>query len=293
MISAILPSMTATGVSPFDLAAFRTRVDAELRREVAETRDQLARRDPEAAFLADELGRLIDAGGSRLRPICCGAGFLAGGGQLGDAIVEAAAALEFLHLLALVHDDVMDEAKERRGVPSSHRHLAELAVARGARDEGDHTGTSLAIVVGDLAEVCADRLFGLAGFPPDRLSRALERYHELRLDMAAGQALDVLGVGDPLRVAALKGGSYSIAGPLLLGAALAGAPREVDEALVRFGEPLGTAFQLRDDLRDGDAGAGVDASTVASLVASAREALEDAPFDPGTLRAIADQVEGT
>lgn len=293
MISAILPSMTVTGVSPFDLEAFRAQVDAELRREVAETRTRLARRDPEAAFLADELGRLIDAGGSRLRPICCGAGFLAGRGQLGQAIVEAAAALEFLHLLALVHDDVIDGAKERRGVSSSHRHLAELAAARETRGEADHAGTSLAIVVGDLAEVSADRLFGRAGFPPDRLSRALERYHELRLDMAAGQALDVLGVGDPLRVAALKGGSYSIAGPLLVGAALAGGPREVDEALVRFGEPLGTAFQLRDDLRDGDAAAGVDSSTVASLVAAAREALGDAPFDTAILRAIVARVEGT
>jgi geranylgeranyl pyrophosphate synthase len=109
--------------------------------------------------------------------------------------------------------------------------------------------------------------------------------------MAAGQALDVLGVGDALTVAALKGGSYTIAGPLLVGAELAGGPLHVEDVLRAFGEPLGTAFQLRDDLRDGDAAAGIDASTVASLIAEARAALDGAPFDAAGLLAIADAVE--
>jgi geranylgeranyl diphosphate synthase type I len=300
MISAILPTMT--GVPAFDRATagsetFRAGVEAELRRSIAATRERLEHRDPRTAFLADELARLIDAGGSLLRPVCCHLGFRAAGGRDGTPIARAGAALEFLHLMALIHDDVMDEAKERRGVPATHRHLAEVASnARATHDaerpaDEEHTGRSLAILVGDLAEVCADVLFAESGIPPEHLARALERYHAVRLDMAAGQALDVLGVGDAPTVAALKGGSYTIAGPLLIGAALAGGRPEVEDMLRAFGEPLGTAFQLRDDLRDGDAAAGVDASTVGSLVAEARAALDGAPFDVAGLLAIADAVE--
>ena len=302
MISAILPSMTgarASDGSTSELETFRGRVEAELTRSVEATRDRLERRDPRAVFLADELGRLIGAGGSRIRPVCCYLGFRAAGGGETAPIARAAAALEFLHLMALIHDDVMDEAKERRGVPATHRHLAELADPlhdrrmpdAGSLRDAEHAGRSLAILVGDLAGVCADLLFAESGVEPGRLARALDRYHAVRLDMAAGQALDVLGAGDALSVARLKGGSYSIAGPLLVGADLAGASRDVEAALRAFGEPLGTAFQLRDDLRDGDAAPGVDAPIVASLIAEARTALEDAPFDAAALLAVADAVE--
>jgi geranylgeranyl diphosphate synthase type I len=297
MISAILPTMT--GAATFDgsrpeIEAFRGRVEAELVRSVAATRERLERRDARAAFLADELGRLIGAGGSRIRPVCCWLGFRAAGGDEAVPIERAAAALEFLHLMALIHDDVMDEAKERRGVPASHRHLAELAGRLdddGRLQDAEHTGRSLAILVGDLAGVCADLLFARSGVDDERLARALDRYHAVRLDMAAGQALDVLGAGDALSVARLKGGSYSIAGPLLIGADLAGASPAVEAALRAFGEPLGTAFQLRDDLRDGDAAPGVDAATVASLIAEARATLEGAPFDGAALLAVADALE--
>jgi geranylgeranyl pyrophosphate synthase len=145
--------------------------------------------------------------------------------------------------------------------------------------------------VGDLAGVCADLSFAEAGFAPARLARALDRYHFTRLDMAAGQALDVLGRGDPCRVATLKGGSYSIAGPLVVGAALGGASPAAERVLDAVGAPLGTAFQLRDDLRDGDAAAGVDRSTVVALVDRARRALAGAPFDARPLAALVDSVE--
>jgi geranylgeranyl diphosphate synthase type I len=300
MISAILPTMTG-GVPPgvvrsdgprsdaaSDVDAFRARVDVVLATAVDRTRDDLAHRDARASFLADELGRLIAAGGSKLRPTCCYLGFRAGGGNDGEAIARAAAALEFLHLLALIHDDVMDRADTRRGVEASHRRLAALGAAS---TDPDHVGRSLAILVGDLAGVCADVLFAESGFPPDRLARALDRYHAVRLDMAAGQALDVVGVRDAFRVAALKGGSYSVAGPLLVGAALADASPDVVHTLAAFGTPLGTAFQLLDDLRDGDASPDIDDSTVAGLVAEARAALVVAPFATDALHALADAME--
>jgi geranylgeranyl diphosphate synthase, type I len=102
--------------------------------------------------------------------------------------------------------------------------------------------------------------------------------------MAVGQFLDVGGAaGNPevaRRAARLKGGTYTVEGPLLIGAALAGGSPAVTECLSRFGRPLGEAFQLRDDLEDGEAASGVTRETVNGLVADARASL-----DPGLLTA--------
>ena len=89
------------------------------------------------------------------------------------------------------------------------------------------------------------------------------------------------------RAAALKGGSYTVEGPLLIGAALAGASSEIEDALTRFGAPLGEAFQLRDDLDDGDAPAGIGRETVVALVANAKTALDPAVLDPDAVAALA------
>ena len=93
----------------------------------------------------------------------------------------------------------------------------------------------------------ADRLVLTSGFEPAALARALGPYHEMRLDMAAGQLLDVAGprgAGLRPRRGRLKGGSYTVEGPLLVGAALAVDAPEVADALRAYGAPLGGAFQL-------------------------------------------------
>ena len=82
----------------------------------------------------------------------------------------------------------------------------------------------------------------------------------MRVDMALGQYLDVAGLAhEPdgaRRVAWLKGGAYTVEGPLLIGAAFADGGDAQRAALHAFGRPLGEAFQLRDDLVDGEAALG-------------------------------------
>jgi geranylgeranyl diphosphate synthase type I len=210
----------------------------------------MAALDPDAAGPVEEISRLLEAGGKRLRPILCYWGYRAGGGADGPAIVRAASALELLHTMALVHDDLIDAAAERRGVETVH-----VRLARQTGSAAD--GRAGALLVGDLAAVLADQLLLESGFPPEALQRALARYHRMRLAMAAGQWLELVAeppVGDRsvLRRATLRGGAYTVEGPLAVGAALADAPPDVAEALAEFGEPLGQAFQLRDDLEDGE-----------------------------------------
>ena len=246
----------------------------------------------DAALPIDEVIRLVEAGGKRLRPAFCYWGFRAAGGRGEEQIALAAAAMELLHTMALIHDDLMDATPERRGVPSSAQHLSDEARRRGAPDP-EGTGRSLSILAGDLAAVLADRALLSAGFDPGVLLPALDRYHRMREDMALGQCLDVLGTEGPgvLVVAALKGGSYTVEGPLAIGAMLAGAGQPTLDTLAAYGRPLGLAFQVRDDEQDGDALP--VPGRVASLVAAAKAALDPAELDPAAadvLRVLADLV---
>ncbi len=254
----------------------RTQVDGALDAAIRDARVTMVELDPASAILVDEIGRLVGAGGKRLRPAFCVLGFRAAGGDpKGDAILRAAAALELLHAMALIHDDLIDESPQRRGVASSYRWLGDQAGRSGAAEPA-RTGRSLAILAGDLAAVLADRLLLDSGFPADRLVPVLRIYASMRVEMAAGQVLDVTasaGASAPGRVARMRGGSYTVAEPLAIGATLGDATPVVIERLAAYGEPLGEAFQLMDDLRDNDRGL-VDRSRIRALVHEAIEALD-------------------
>jgi geranylgeranyl pyrophosphate synthase len=110
----------------------------------------------------------------------------------------------------------------------------------------------------------------------------------MRAEMAAGQLLDVSGHherGGAARVAALKTGSYTAEGPVAIGAALAGAGAAVDGPLRAYARLVGEAFQLRDDVLDGDAPP-EEAGRVDELVARATAALEGAPLAEDGARAL-------
>jgi geranylgeranyl diphosphate synthase type I len=284
----------------------RSRIDAALMAFLDERLDDVQQDDPAAQPLVEEIRRVVEAGGKRLRPAFCYWGYRAAGGldrgASDEPIVRAAAALELLHTMALVHDDLIDGAKERRGVPTTATWFTDRAEELQARGDPEAFGEAIAILVGDLAAVLADRSLLEAGFPPDALARALAVYHPMREDMAIGQYLGLSrsaasggSENAARRVAARKGGRYTVEGPLLIGVALAGGatPVAVGERLARFGRPLGEAFQLRDDLEDGDAASGVSPDTVNRLVAEAKASLDPDVVPPPALEALhrlADQV---
>jgi geranylgeranyl diphosphate synthase type I len=147
-------------------------------------------------------------------------------------------------------------------------------------------GTGIAILTGDLAAAFADQLLARPGFPADRKAAAAARFQTIRLELALGAYLDLSGAEVAAdTVAYLKGGAYTVEGPLLVGAALAGGSPLVDEALRRYARPLGAAFQLLDDLADGDAPAGATREDAAALVTRARETLGE-PLAPEAVVAL-------
>jgi geranylgeranyl diphosphate synthase type I len=198
------------------------------------------------------LTSLIQRGGKRLRPAFCHMGWQAAGGRpLDPVVLDAGVAIELLHAFALLHDDVMDGSLTRRGAPAAHVLFAAHHSRRGWRGDTRRFGDGIAILLGDLAHVLADRV--IHGAPPE----AIGLWDDLRVELTLGQFLDVMtsasgavSRAQARRIARCKSGRYTILRPLQLGSALAGKAGDAGLARVLhgYGDPLGEAFQLRDDL---------------------------------------------
>jgi geranylgeranyl diphosphate synthase type I len=240
--TALAPPPSLTVVAP----PVEARIDALLQAEAS----RWGLVDPELLPPIEALRRFVLDGGKRLRPAFCHWAFVGAGGDPGDpAVVDAGASLELLHAFALLHDDVMDGSRLRRGETTVHVDFAGRHRAAGWRGEARRFGEGVAILVGDLAFVYADLL--MVGVP----AAATEIFNELRVELNIGQALDLIGTAEarrdkPMarRIACYKSGKYTVERPLHLGAALIGRLDDLAEPLSAYGLPLGEAFQMRDDI---------------------------------------------
>jgi geranylgeranyl diphosphate synthase, type I len=244
-----------------ELDRLRAAVTDALAGFLAEKQQTLAAMSPDLAPVVDEL-TAVTAGGKRLRPAFAYWGWRgfrdpSGGPGPEDeaAVLCAAAALEFFHGSALVHDDVMDAATTRRGRPATHIGFSGRHLTGGLDGNSAAFGVGAAILVGDLALVWSDELLHRSGLSPAALTRARTVWDTMRTEVTAGQYLDLLraagGLPGPqgaLTVARFKSAGYTVQRPLQLGAAIAGAGPEALAACTAIGLPLGEAFQLRDDV---------------------------------------------
>ena len=182
-------------------------------------------------------------GGKRLRPALLVAGYRAVSPSAPlEIALDAGVALELLQTFFLIHDDWMDQDAVRRGGPTVHASLSE-------RYRSEHLGASAAILAGDLALALGTDVLSRLDVPPGRVARATTRFASMQSDAISAQQLDLLG--SPLgaeKTCELKTASYTVRGPLALGAILAGGTDRHVDAFDRFGSPIGVAFQLRDDL---------------------------------------------
>ncbi|WP_327187473.1 polyprenyl synthetase family protein [Streptomyces sp. NBC_01334] len=227
------------------------RVEDRLSSFLAAERARYAQVHAHAVVAIDALSDLATAGGKLVRPAFCLTGYLAAGGDPDDpAVIDAAAALELLHISALVHDDVLDDSRTRRGKPAVHLLHSTLHRTRGWQGESRRFGEGVALLVGDLALVYSDELMSTAP------SGAFTEWHRLRSEVMIGQYMDVAAAAefsvDPdlsRLIALIKSGRYTIHRPLVVGASAAGRA-DLAPALAEYGEAVGEAFQLRDDLLD-------------------------------------------
>jgi len=213
-------------------------LDKDLERELLTGLDQVeallsSHIQGDYPLLIETSRHLVEAGGKRFRPLITLLASHFGKGQ-SDQVIAAAVVCELTHVATLYHDDVMDEAKLRRGVSSANSRWS----------------NTVAILTGDYLFSKASDL--LADLGPEAVRLQAKTFERLVI----GQIQETQGAksGDDalkhyLQVVSDKTGSL-IATSARFGAMLSGADREIVETLTKFGEKIGIAFQLADDVID-------------------------------------------
>ena len=179
----------------------------------------------------------LAAGGKRVRPqLAMIASRMFDGKD--ETVMPAALALEVFHNFTLLHDDVMDKADMRRGRPTVHVKWNE----------------NTAILSGDQMLIEAYKL--LSGVPADKLPKVLQLFNQMATEICEGQQYDVdfesqeqVALDDYLLMIRLKT-SVLLANALQIGAYIAGADEQAQDALYQFGIAVGLAFQIQDDILD-------------------------------------------
>ncbi|HEV2906910.1 MAG TPA: polyprenyl synthetase family protein [Actinomycetota bacterium] len=209
-------------------------LEAEIRKRLEDVEDHLADSVKTETPLVSEAGAyLLSAGGKRFRPM-----LVLLGGHFGDPtdprLVPLAVSVELTHLASLYHDDVIDEADSRRGIPSVNARW-------------DNT---VAILAGDFLFARASAIAAELGTDVSRLlatTIGLVCEGQIREVQAAGR----LEIDEAEYMAVIERKTASlIATSCQVGGLLSGAPTEVVQRLDRFGRALGLAFQLSDDIMD-------------------------------------------
>lgn len=190
-------------------------------------------------------------GGKRIRAILMIMGYKLFGG-MGEEIIKAASSLELIQSYLLIHDDIMDQSELRRGRKTVHRIYEDLHLKKGFGGSPKRFGENMGIILGDLADAYAMEILTSSDFPPERKVRAVEKLNEIIEYTGYGQIIDIysgkvdnFGEEDLLLLHKYKTARYTIEGPLVLGAILAG---HTGEGIENFAIPVGVAFQIQDDI---------------------------------------------
>jgi heptaprenyl diphosphate synthase len=226
------PHPAPDGNSSLALPVLDDDLEARLRAQLARVEERLEREiRSEAPFVTEAARHLLHAGGKRFRPALT---LLAAeaGDPSADGVITSACVVELTHLASLYHDDVMDEADLRRGAESAN----------------SRWDNHVAILTGDFLFSKSSELTASLG--ADAVLIQAQTFTKL----VEGQILETLTPeSDPLahylRVVEGKTGSL-IATSARYGARFSGATRQVEEALTAYGEKVGMAFQLSDDILD-------------------------------------------
>ncbi|MFG2592978.1 polyprenyl synthetase family protein [Streptomyces sp. NPDC048438] len=223
-----------TVVGPFGLSVRDQALEADVQAGLAAVEAGLLdATKSEVPFITEAAQHLVSAGGKRFRPLLV---MLAS--QFGDpdapGVVPSAVVVELTHLATLYHDDVMDEADVRRGVDSANTRW----------------GNSVAVLTGDFLFARASHI--LADLGPEAVRIQAEAFERL----VTGQILETAGPRDGrdpvdhyMDVLGGKTGSL-VAVSGRFGALMSGADESVVDILTQYGERLGIAFQLADDVLD-------------------------------------------
>ena len=192
--------------------------------------------DPHGLY--DPLRYMMEIGGKRIRPRLCLITYALYKETFGDEVLYPAAAIEVFHSFTLIHDDIMDKADVRRGVPTVYRKWDE----------------NTAILSGDVMSIESYKLIAKA--PVEVLPKALALFSKTAAEVCEGQQydmdfedMDFVPMADYLKMIGLKT-AVLIACSAKMGALIAGASDHEADLLYKYGYDLGIAFQIADDWLD-------------------------------------------
>ncbi|MBU1178262.1 polyprenyl synthetase family protein [Patescibacteria group bacterium] len=234
-----------------ELAAFQSKFNSQLSKYFIQKLVKARSVSSEYTQLVKFLSAYLQAGGKRLRPFLLKQGFQIAGGKNNAQANQVGIALELFHNFALIHDDLMDGADLRRQRPTLHRQLAKWHQQRKWRGDSQEFGIGMAILAGDILLAWADELINNLKRP-----LILDIYQEMKSELMIGQAEDIFlskinkipTRQRIIKAALLKSAHYSVAKPMLMGAALENQKQKYQGLFDTLAEPLGLTFQLRDDI---------------------------------------------
>ena len=243
----VLETQNYVKVSGMDFEQFLDKQAGEINKRLKEVLGETVEKFGE---YETSLGKLFTAfsdstsKGKRIRGTLVLLGYQTAGGKDLKAVIDAALALEIFQTSILAQDDIIDKSDTRRGEPALHKKLG-----------GDHKAISQTICLSDLGIFLSFRLLSSLIVQDSLKVRAINFFSQALMQTVAGELLDIevsfekrFAEEEVLKIGLLKTARYTISGPLMLGAILAGADSKLIKLLQKFGDNLGVGFQIQDDI---------------------------------------------
>jgi geranylgeranyl diphosphate synthase type I len=216
-----------------------------------------SKKDILTAQALEHTKKIALSGGKRIRGALLYWAYFGLGGKEKKKILKITAAVEFVHLFLLVHDDIIDRGDLRHNQITLHKKLEKEKMQRSiAPQDSQHFGESVAIVVGDLLYAMANKIILEAGFSSQETTKALLQIQKVVSTTIIGQTQDIAieynknaSQEEVLAMYENKTARYTFEGPMHVGALLAGcSDKKTFSLFSAYAMPLGIAFQIKDDI---------------------------------------------
>jgi len=236
-----------------NLQTFKTLFDTELQKYIL-PKIEFAKKllqHPQLEQFVTQIQDYIFSGGKRIRPYAMYLSYSAFGGQDEQEIIKFGRISETFHNMALIHDDIIDKSDKRHNVDTIHHHINKTI-------NNLHISNGQAMLIGDLLLSRVYQLLAVNyNFSEPNLQQAKQNFHTMIEEVIIGEMIDVdMMLGNDIQEAHLhkknlyKTARYTFARPMLTWAILAKVSAQEQKNIFAFGEELGLAFQIKDDLLD-------------------------------------------
>lgn len=238
-----------------ELLRYKAIVDSELEKYFDRKSEDFIKISPFITDLFSHLKEFTLRGGKRLRPTLLYHSYKAFGGKEEEDVIAISIFIELIQSFLLIHDDIMDHADLRRGGDTIHK-IYEKYAESSNYEEPYHFGSTIAILVGDLANQLAFELIADSKLEnKDKLLKLLKLLTYQLVGVVCGQVHDILLSNDKVytlkditNVHHYKTAKYTYEIPVIAGALLAGATDEEIDHLTEYSTYAGVAFQIYDDI---------------------------------------------